>query len=543
MANRLYIEVGNLWTKVMVAGGKKQNPKVHQAFYFKTPEHSVEDGFIRDKETFANTLKKELSAHNVTEKEVVFSLTSSKMVTREMFIPVVKPNKIWDVIDQQITDYLPVDVANYTLAYVSMGTVEEGGNKKQQIQIVAIPNNIMPNYTATAKLANLVVGDFDVGGHGTYRLLRNKVQDQAVIVQVEEGTTIISVLDKHEMKMQRLTPYGFINTLNEVVAEPELGCNDVYEAFDLITSKDMVNTDEEDSLVRDSLQYHVRMVKSALEYYNTKTAGEFNGTIYLQGDGARIIGLASLFEKLGYPVQHSGTGSGVAVKSFGNRGKSAEGAEEKGLSSAEMSGFTNLMGSAIETINMKAGAGNEGSVSADALEQAKKIFLVCVALSVIICAVGGVRLFIANQNNSSLQSKIDALSYLEAIYAENESAASALSVVEAIEEATLSNNEQLLALIEDMEQVVPSDVLVTSITAAESGVSFNMTAESRESVAQLIINMKELSELTDVSVASISSGTDSNNNEIWTFTMSVTYATYDPTVEAEEVEETTEEEE
>ncbi len=535
MANRLYIEVGNLWTKVMVAGGKKQNPKVHQAFYFKTPEHAVEDGFIRDKETFSGALKRELSARNISEKEVVFSLTSSKMVTREMFIPMVKPNKIWDVIDQQISDYLPVDVSNYTLAYVDMGVVEENGNKKHQIQIVAIPNNLMPNYTATAKMANLVVGAFDVGGHGTYRLLRTKVHDQAVIVQIEEGTTIISVLDKHEMKMQRLTPYGFINTLNEVVADPDLGCKDAYEAFELITTRDMVNSDGEDTLVHDSLQYHVRMVKSALEYYNTKIENEFNGTIYLQGDGARIIGLASLFEKLGYPVQHSGTGTGVAVKSFG-KGAVGENGEKKGLSSAEMSGFTNLMGSAIETINMKAGGGNEGAVSKNDLEQAKKIFVVALVLALILSGFGALKLFMANTTNADLQAQIKALSYVEAIYEENEEASKALSVVEAIQQATYTNNEQLLQLINDMEAVTPSDVLVSSIQATSSTVVFNMTAQSRESVGQLLINVKELTELTDVSVASVSESEDATGTVVWTFSMTVTYANYDPTAEVEEEE-------
>ena len=78
----------------------RKNPPVHKAFAFRTPEHAVEDGYIRDKEAFASALKAELSRHDIHEKEVVFTLSSSKVVTREVMIPFVKDNKIMGIIEQ-----------------------------------------------------------------------------------------------------------------------------------------------------------------------------------------------------------------------------------------------------------------------------------------------------------------------------------------------------------------------------------------------------------------------------------------------------------
>ena len=51
------IEAGVWWTKVALADYRKKNPPVHKAFAFRTPEHAVEDGYIRDKEAFASALK------------------------------------------------------------------------------------------------------------------------------------------------------------------------------------------------------------------------------------------------------------------------------------------------------------------------------------------------------------------------------------------------------------------------------------------------------------------------------------------------------
>lgn len=55
------IEAGVWWTKVALVDYRKKNPPVHKAFAFRTPEHAVEDGYIRDKEAFASALKAELS--------------------------------------------------------------------------------------------------------------------------------------------------------------------------------------------------------------------------------------------------------------------------------------------------------------------------------------------------------------------------------------------------------------------------------------------------------------------------------------------------
>ena len=143
--------------KTMLADYRKKNPPVHKAFAFRTPEHAVEDGYIRDKEAFASALKAELSRHDIHEKEVVFTLSSSKVVTREVMIPFVKDNKIMGIIEAQIRDYFPMDVSNYTISYSKMDVEEEDGKKMLKLLLVAIPDNLLNNYVTFAELAGLKV--------------------------------------------------------------------------------------------------------------------------------------------------------------------------------------------------------------------------------------------------------------------------------------------------------------------------------------------------------------------------------------------------
>ena len=53
------IETGILWTKVALVEANRKSPHVYDVFRFRTPEHAIEDGYIRDKENFAKILKKQ----------------------------------------------------------------------------------------------------------------------------------------------------------------------------------------------------------------------------------------------------------------------------------------------------------------------------------------------------------------------------------------------------------------------------------------------------------------------------------------------------
>ena len=193
------IEAGVWWTKVALVDYRKKNPPVHKAFAFRTPEHAVEDGYIRDKEAFASALKAELSRHDIHEKEVVFTLSSSKVVTREVMIPFVKDNKIMGIIEAQIRDYFPMDVSNYTISYSKMDVEEEDGKKMLKLLLVAIPDNLLNNYVTFAELAGLKVETFDYIGNGTVQLLCDSFLENAVVVQLEEQATVISILENKKL--------------------------------------------------------------------------------------------------------------------------------------------------------------------------------------------------------------------------------------------------------------------------------------------------------------------------------------------------------
>ena len=234
------IEAGVWWTKVALADYRKKNPPVHEAFAFRTPEHAVEDGYIRDKDSLARALKEELVRRQILEKDVVFTLSSSKVVTREVVIPYVKDNKIKGIIDAQSRDYFPMDISGYTISYSKMDVVEDDGKKQLKLLLVAIPDNLLGNYVSFAQLAGLKVETFDYIGNGCIQLMCDSFVDNAMIIQLEEQATVISILENKKLAFQRVTPYGYGATISAVVDHPILGIDDEEKAFDFLLEHNVI---------------------------------------------------------------------------------------------------------------------------------------------------------------------------------------------------------------------------------------------------------------------------------------------------------------
>ncbi len=128
----------------------------------------------------------------------------------------------------------PMDVSNYTISYSKMDVEEEDGKKMLKLLLVAIPDNLLNNYVTFSELAGLKVETFDYIGNGTVQLLCDSFLENAVVVQLEEQATVISILENKKLVFQRVTPYGYGATITAVIDHPVLGIDDEEKALDFL---------------------------------------------------------------------------------------------------------------------------------------------------------------------------------------------------------------------------------------------------------------------------------------------------------------------
>ena len=556
------IETGIQWTKVALVDYRKKNPPVHEAFAFRTPEHAVEDGYIRDKDSLARALKEELVRRQIVEKDVVFTLSSSKVVTREVMIPYVKDNKIKGIIDAQSRDYFPMDISGYTISYSKMDVVEDDGKKQLKLLLVAIPDNLLGNYMSFAQLAGLKVETFDYIGNGCIQLMCDSFVDNAMIIQLEEQATVISILENKKLAFQRVTPYGYGATISTVVDHPILGIDDEERAFDFLLEHnvifnkpsmpdngdpaqqaiDQAQADEAYEDLAESLRYHLRIANTALDYYQNQVKQEFVGNVYLVGDGSRFAGIHKLFaQELPLPLQKIDFAKIIDLRNQnGVNDKKKAGKKEhqdytdpvleessntRQPRAATPVGFLSVIGAAVHPLDAKPKEMQAADSKKNDLHTAYVLLAGSLLLSLLLILGSSVRQLIAHSEHRKLTDQLESLAYVQQTYDESSRVQQEEQVYVTIDDATRTKNEYLLPLIEQLEAELPSAIKVTSMQTDDNLITLNMTADRKITVGQMLLNFQNVTLLTDPSIPSMSEQTDEESGSSeWTYTVNAYYA-------------------
>ncbi len=534
----LSIETGIWWTKVALVEDHKKSHNIVNAFFFRTPEHAVEDGYIRDKEAFANVLKAELLNRQIQEKNVIFSINSSKVITREITIPFVKDDKIETIVESQAKDYFPMDVSGYTISYTKMGMPQDADHKKNlKLLLIAIPDNLLSNYSSFASEAGLNILNFEYIGNSVVSFIKEHYTDDGVVVQLEEQSTVISIIANKQLVFQRVSPYGYETSLASVIEHKVLGAEDEIQAFDFLVSHDVLNVEPnagdypystiadpmrrqevlEDAYtdVRDALVYYVRVVITALDYYKSQTKTEQLGKLYLAGDGIRFAGIQQMFlRETGLQLEERDFFSYVNFKNKNILNS------DRAINSL---GFVSIVGATIHPINAKPKELKAQESKKGSLKTAYIVFFGAFAISLVMIVLGVTRKVLATTQQAFLQQRLDELSYVQVIFDENEAAATEAAQYRAFDAATYTNNEQFSELISQLEQNMPNTITVISLTITGDNISINMVSDNRPSVALLIMNMKKIPCLTNVSVLSLVEDVGEDGSSTWSFSATATY--------------------
>lgn len=556
------IETGIQWTKVALVDYRKKNPPVHEAFAFRTPEHAVEDGYIRDKDSLARALKEELVRRQILEKDVVFTLSSSKVVTREVMIPYVKDNKIKGIIDAQSRDYFPMDISGYTISYSKMDVVEDDGKKQLKLLLVAIPDNLLGNYVSFAQLAGLKAETFDYIGNGCIQLMCDSFVDNAMIIQLEEQATVISILENKKLAFQRVTPYGYGATISAVVDHPILGIDDEEKAFDFLLEHnvifnkpsmpdngdpaqqaiDQAQANEAYEDLAESLRYHLRIANTALDYYQNQVKKEFVGNVYLVGDGSRFAGIHKLFaQELPLPLQKIDFAKIIDLRNQNGANDQKKAGKKKNQDytdpvleessnsrqprAATPVGFLSVIGAAVHPLDAKPKEMQEADSKKNDLHTAYVLLAGSLLLSLLLILGSSVRQLIAHSEHRHLTDQLEALAYVQQTYDESSRVQQEEQVYVTIDDATKTKNEYLLPLIEQLEAELPSAIKVTSMQTDDNLITLNMTADRKITVGQMLLNFQNVTLLTDPSIPSMSEQTDEESGSSeWTYTVNAYYA-------------------
>lgn len=519
------IEISDLRTRVCYMGYGKKNPVIYKSFTFDNPEMTVEDGFILERGLYGTELVERLEEAGIKCKDVVFSLTSNKIISREVTIPDMKPELVQELIENERAEYFPMDTTEYMLTYMVLEKLKE--TKEQRILVYAVPDIVIKNYEALAAERDLRVVALDYNGNSIYQWLRQKTHDpMEMYLQVNEKNTMFTILENGLLALQRNMNFGTYVFTSNLMEEGYYGNPEekqeapskavetmddamvklmentlLYPSFTAVV--DTVPTDEESarlhelkSRLTDAARPLIGNVERVLEYYHSKNREAEVSKIYLGGIGAHIQGLKELIESEFNGVEviivESLPGVKLHKKNMDMENKTSE--------------YIACIGAAYPSLNFH--VGDSKKALGVAIVFYLLALLVTIGASVFLVYNSYTEYQDALAKKESVKAQVEAAKAIEPLYNDYLTAQSAIAAIEEMAASSFQHGENINELLAQLEILLPKETLVHSLTINGETFSMSITVPAKTTAAQLLLQLQEVDYIGSVNIGSLTETTE-----------------------------------
>lgn len=505
MAKVLSIELGHSVIKLCEMDYKVKKPKIYQCHEGITPLGAVVDGYIIDNKMkdLAYAVREIIARNGIKTKKVVFTVASSKIITREVTVPAVKEAQIGSVIQANLSEYFPVSLTEYEVTQSLVQTMGEGPDLgKHRVLVFAAEKAMLDKYKELANACGLDVLNVCCSGASIIESARSaKTAGCQAIIKMEEKYSIVSIVKDGVLLLQRSINYGVGDAMNEVATQPSFAAGDTLAVWRVITRQNCTTEPiagvkeagrpEAREAVTEALNPLLSGTMRVLDYFNSHFNGEEIENVSIIGLGAQFIGVAEILgEALGIICKKGGMLQDIDVVDSDVKQKS--------------DAYFSCIG---------AGFSGEGFLHDSGKEKGKKqtdytaASVMVGILAVVVCAVLVVMSLLpyndAKKENEKLKSD-------RALYQEGLDAYNAYVSVQDIyqkflhgESMSEHRNDSLYAFLVELEQKLPEDVELLEFASDDEQAEITMSVDDKETAAKIIETIRNFESVMQVSVSSV----------------------------------------
>lgn len=519
-------------TIVEVTPSEKKQTMVHNTLIFDTPEDAYEDGNIRDVEKIAMAIREQLDANGITNKNVIFVLTSTKIVNREVLIPEVKENKVKGIVAANASEYFPVNIEDYIVSHsILEHVVDEDKTKQIKLMVVAAPITMVKAYYELGSILGLNVQSIDYVGNAMLQLIKTQTgtNSTTMVIQLGGESTILNIVKGDTLLLQRTVPYGTNSVVTEVMDEQGV---DATTAMTLLQNERLITVDFDDNAATGAFRYLINNIGRVIDYYVTKNPDKPIDDVFLVGDGALIRGIDGLF-KIQLNIQTKIMDSLYNVK-FDNK---------IDLKIYNPVYLIVAIGAAFAPMGFQP-TEVKSSHKASGEDALKYGAIACGVL--VVAAVAGSIVTMVMKNNQeqrcvSLNAQIAAIADIDEIISKHDAAKAKRDDIKTMYAQTKTLNENVATFLAELEKNLPKDMVITEYASSDSGVTLTGVSMNYEAIAKLVKELKAVSCITDAWLLDITEkeldGAQGESSTItYEFNMTAQFVSMDS--EEEETEET-----
>ena len=555
MNNRvLSIEISNSFTKICEIDYKVKKPKVYKVLTVETPEGVVVDGMLQPTQEYADHLVNALGTNGIHTKRVIFTISSTRVASREVQIPNVKANKIEALVKANANDYFPVDLTQYEIGhYLAGGLTEEG---KLRVMALAVPKALLNSYYQLAQMCGWEVECFDYSSNSLYQILRDEKSEKVtMMIKIDENSTIVTVLSAGKVLLQRTVAYGVQDAIETMIASGAYAVNDPMSAVERFQKKTCLNRvlhqgdkvweenagrwEDEDAgnvevtaarqKITASLEPLIVGVSRVIDFYDSRNGDTPIERTYVTGLGGSFSGMSKLFTNCLERKVH--TLSDMEDKI----------GMSKAIRSTRPAAYISCLGAVLAPVGLidKSQQKTKGMTVVSGTNYtfvSVAVLVLGVILSIAMAVTALTRYFGTVAENVALQARVEELQPAQTVYNEYLSTAAQYDKNKYLYEYTENPNENLVEFINELEQILPSSFWTNSFSSDMEGISMSVTVEGKAAAARTILNIRNMESIEDVQISNITDTQNELGESAVTFSITGTYA--DIHADTEETEST-----
>ena len=542
MNNRvLSIEIGNSFTKICEIDYKVKKPKVYKVLTVETPEGVVVDGMLQPTQEYADHLVNALGTNGIRTKRVIFTISSTRVASREVQIPNVKANKIEALVKTNANDYFPVDLTQYEIGhYLAGGLTEEG---KLRVMALAVPKALLDSYYQLAQMCGWEVECFDYSSNSLYQILRDEKSEKVtMMIKIDENSTIVTVLSAGKVLLQRTVAYGVQDAIETMIASGAYAVNDPMSAVERFQKKTCLNRvlhqgdklweenagrwEDEDAgnvevtaarqKITSSLEPLIVGVSRVIDFYDSRNSDTPIERTYVTGLGGSFSGMSKLFtnclERKVHTLSEMDDKIGMS----------------KAIRSTRPAAYISCLGAVLAPVGLidKSTQKAKGLTVVSGTNYtfvSVAVLVLGVILSFAMAVTSLTRYFGTVAENVALQARVEELQPAQTVYNEYLSAAAQYDKYKYLYEYTENPNENLVEFINELEQILPDSFYTDSFSSDQTGISMTVNVEGKAAAARTILNIRNMESIEDVQISNITDNQDEMGGSWVMFSMTGTY--------------------
>lgn len=555
MNNRvLSIEIGNSFTKICEIDYKVKKPKVYKVLTVETPEGVVVDGMLQPTQEYADHLVNALGTNGIRTKRVIFTISSTRVASREVQIPNVKASKIEALVKTNANDYFPVDLTQYEIGhYLAGGLTEEG---KLRVMALAVPKALLNSYYQLAQMCGWEVECFDYSSNSLYQILRDEKSEKVtMMIKIDENNTIVTVLSAGKVLLQRTVAYGVQDAIETMIASGAYAVNDPMSAVERFQKKTCLNRvlhqgdklweenagrwEDEDAgnvevtaarqKITASLEPLIVGVSRVIDFYDSRNGDTPIERTYVTGLGGSFSGMSKLFTNCLERKVHTLSDMDDKI------------GMSKAIRSTRPAAYISCLGAVLAPVGLidKSQQKAKGMTVVSGTNYtfvSVAVLVLGVILSIAMAVTSLTRYFGTVAENVALQARVEELQPAQTVYNEYLSTAAQYDKYKYLYEYTENPNENLVEFINELEQILPSSFWTNSFSSDMEGISMSVTVEGKAAAARTILNIRNMESIEDVQISNITDTQNELGESAVTFSITGTYA--DIHADTEETEST-----